>query len=126
MVPRVKPPRTWMAQGGFAFVHARENFMALGPNHLTCDCCASFLRPAGLGRRGFMAAIAGAAAAPMVFTPAWAEDGTAFDSMLLTCIDPRFVTPVYGWMEGKGLKGRYSQFAIAGSAVGVVAPAFAA
>lgn len=100
--------------------------MQAGSDHSACSCCASFFRPGGLRRRGFMAGMAGALAAPMVFTPARAEDGTAYEAMLLTCIDPRFVTPVFGWMEAKGLKGRYSQFAIAGSAVGVVAPAFAA
>ena len=54
-----------------------------------------------------------------------AEDGTAFEAMLLTCIDPRFVGPVNGWMDRNGLKGKFSQFAIAGATVGVVAPAFA-
>jgi carbonic anhydrase len=64
----------------------------------------------------------GALLAPM----ARAEDGTAYDSMLLTCIDPRFVTPVNAWMGTRGLTGKFSQFAIAGAPVGVVAPAFAA
>ena len=45
--------------------------------------------------------------------------------MLLTCIDPRFVTTVNGWMDTQHLKGQYSQFAIAGASIGVVAPAFA-
>lgn len=92
----------------------------------TCACCGPFLGAAGLRRRGFMAAVAGALAAPMLSIPARAEDGTAYEALLLTCIDPRFVTPVFGWMADKGLKDRYSRFAIAGSAVGVVAPAFAA
>ncbi len=72
-----------------------------------------------------MAAMVGAAAAPTFIRPAMAEDGKPFEAMLLTCIDPRFVTPVNAWMATRGLKDQFSQFAIAGSAVGVVAPAFA-
>lgn len=63
--------------------------------------------------------------APLLVAPARAEDGRAFEAMLLTCIDPRFVTSVYAWMQSRGLKDQFSQFAIAGAAVGVVAPAFA-
>lgn len=47
-----------------------------------------------------------------------------YEAMALTCIDPRFQTPVYDYLRGRGLSGRYSQFTIAGAAVGVVAPAF--
>ena len=91
-----------------------------------CACCADLLRGRGLSRRGFAAGLAGAAAAPFLASPARAEDGTAYEAMLLTCIDPRFVTPVNSWLNGRGLQGRFSQFAIAGAAVGVVAPAFSA
>lgn len=82
-----------------------------------CACCT----PA-VGRRGMLGLATSAFLAPM----ARAEDGTAYDSMLLTCIDPRFVTPVNAWMGTRGLTGKFSQFAIAGAPVGVVAPAFAA
>jgi carbonic anhydrase len=44
--------------------------------------------------------------------------------MLLSCIDPRIVAPVYKYMDGRQLTGRYSQFVIAGAAIGVVAPKF--
>jgi carbonic anhydrase len=90
-----------------------------------CGCCATLGPRRGIGRRGMLGLAAGAMLAPILIPPARAEDGTAFDSMLLTCIDPRFVTPVASWMDGRGLKGQYSQFAIAGAPVGVVAPAFA-
>ncbi|MDB5414267.1 MAG: conserved hypothetical secreted protein [Rubritepida sp.] len=82
-----------------------------------CACCM----PA-LGRRGMFGLAASAFLAPS----ARAADGTVYDSMLLTCIDPRLVTPVNAWMGTRGLTGRFSQFAIAGAPIGVVAPAFAA
>jgi hypothetical protein len=81
-----------------------------------CACCIPTL-----GRRGMLGLAASALLAPL----ARAADGTAYDSMLLTCIDPRFVTPVNAWMATRGLTGKFSQFAIAGAPIGVVAPAFA-
>jgi carbonic anhydrase len=47
-----------------------------------------------------------------------------YEAMLLSCIDPRLVTPVYKYMDQRGLTGRYSQFVIAGAAIAVVAPKF--
>lgn len=82
-----------------------------------CACCMPTL-----GRRGVLGLASAAFLAPL----ARAEDGTAYEAMLLTCIDPRFVTPVNAWMGTKGLTGKFSQFAIAGGPVGVVAPAFEA
>ena len=76
---------------------------------------------AALGRRHFLLA-AGLAAA----FPGLAAAQTEYDAMLLSCIDPRMVTPVYKHMDGLGLTGRYSQFVIAGAAIGVVAPKFKA
>jgi carbonic anhydrase len=90
-----------------------------------CACCMPAGHVRGIGRRGLLGLAAAAFAAPLFIPPARAEDGTAFEAMLLTCIDPRLVMPVNAWMESRGLKGQYSQFAIAGAAVGVVAPAFA-
>jgi carbonic anhydrase len=49
-----------------------------------------------------------------------------YQAMLLSCIDPRMVTPVYKYMEQRGFGGTYSQFVIAGAAIAVVAPKFAA
>jgi carbonic anhydrase len=52
--------------------------------------------------------------------------------MLLSCVDPRTQTPIAAWMNAPapgshaiGLDGKYSQFTVAGAAVGVSAPAFA-
>jgi carbonic anhydrase len=81
-----------------------------------CACC-----PPTLGRRGLFGL---GAAAALIAPRARAEDGTAYDSMLLTCIDPRFITPVNAWMVTRGLTDKFSRFGIAGATVGVVAPAF--
>jgi carbonic anhydrase len=49
-----------------------------------------------------------------------------YEAMLLSCIDPRMVAPVYKYMDQRGLTGQYSQFVIAGAAIAVVAPKFEA
>ena len=95
------------------------------PHTLSCPCCIPADLPGsrGISRRGVLA---GLAAAPLLIPGAVrAADGAVFDSMLLSCIDPRMVTPVADYMFGRGLRGKFSQFVIAGAAVGVVAPQFA-
>ncbi len=47
-----------------------------------------------------------------------------YEAMLLSCIDPRMVAPVYKYMDQRSLTGQYSQFVIAGAAIAVVAPKF--
>ena len=42
-----------------------------------------------------------------------------YKAMVLSCIDPRFQTPVYNFLKKKNLSGKYSSFTIAGAAVGV-------
>ena len=54
---------------------------------------------------------------------AFAAEGN-YQAMLLSCIDPRMITPVYQYMDKRGLTGQYSQFVIAGAAIAVVAPRF--
>ena len=44
--------------------------------------------------------------------------------MVLSCIDPRFQPIVYNYLKKKKLKGKYSSFTIAGSAIGVTANQF--
>jgi hypothetical protein len=44
--------------------------------------------------------------------------------MILACIDPRMQEPVHKYTVEQKLTGKFSQFVIAGAAVGVVAPAF--
>jgi carbonic anhydrase len=64
-------------------------------------------------------AMAGLAVAPSAHA-----QGGGYEAMLLSCIDPRLVAPVYDRMRQTGLAGKYSQFCIAGAAVAVVAPKF--
>ena len=77
-------------------------------------------------RRCFLqlAGSAGLLAAASPFA-AFAAEGN-YDAMLLSCIDPRMVSPVYKYMDQRGLTGQYSQFVIAGAAIAVVAPKFEA
>ncbi len=42
-----------------------------------------------------------------------------FEVMVLSCIDPRFQSIVYNYLKKKNLKGKYSSFTVAGSAIGV-------
>jgi carbonic anhydrase len=51
-------------------------------------------------------------------------DAGDYEAMLLSCIDPRMVSPVYKYMNQRGLPGQYSQLVIAGAAIAVVAPKF--
>jgi carbonic anhydrase len=89
-----------------------------------CSCCDELLR-GQIDRRHFfhMAGVAGLAATLPIRS--WAAEGN-YEAMLLSCIDPRMVTPVYDYMEKRGLGGKYSQFVIAGAAIAVVAPKFEA
>ena len=78
-----------------------------------------------IGRRRLLRAFAVAGIAATLPLGARAAEGE-YDAMLLSCIDPRMVAPVYKYMEAQGLAGKYSQFCIAGAAIAVVAPKFAA
>jgi carbonic anhydrase len=86
-----------------------------------CDCCTG----SGLNRRrlfGFAGAVGLAALRPL---PARAASGE-YEAMVLACIDPRMQAPVFDYLKKRRLVGQYSQFTIAGAAIGVVAPKFAA
>ena len=92
------------------------------PSVENCSCCGELGR-GRFHRRHFLqvAGIAGMTAV-LPFTT-WAAEGN-YEAMLLSCIDPRMVTPVYDYMAKRGLGGKYSQFVIAGAAIAVVAPKF--
>ena len=89
---------------------------------IPCGCCGAELR-SGFNRRRFMQ-IAGAGLAitlPSFFVVA--AEGN-YEAMVLTCIDPRIQEPVWKYLAERDLTGKYSQYVIAGAALGVVAPAF--
>jgi carbonic anhydrase len=94
------------------------------PNVATCCCGAVASDP--IGRRRLLGALGGVGiAAALPFAAPRAAEGQ-YDAMLLSCIDPRMVAPVYKYMQDQGLVGKYSQFCIAGAAIAVIAPKFKA
>jgi len=78
-----------------------------------------------LDRRRFFQLAASAGLLALSQSVSLAAEGD-YEAMLLSCIDPRMVAPVYKYMDQRGLSGQYSQFVIAGAAIAVVAPKFAA
>jgi carbonic anhydrase len=94
------------------------------PDRGGCRCCADPLS-GRLDRRNLLRGLGIAGLAASWPIRSWAAEGD-YEAMLLSCIDPRMVTPVYDYMQKRGLNGKYSQFVIAGAAIAVVAPKFAA
>ena len=88
----------------------------------SCACCNSLTT--AFDRRYVVRAI-GFGAASLAFAPyfALAAEGN-YEAMVLACIDPRMQEPVHRYTVEQNLTGKFSQFVIAGAAIGVVAPAF--
>jgi carbonic anhydrase len=74
-------------------------------------------------RRRFLQGAGAAGLAAVLQAPALAATGS-YDAMVLFCIDPRFPEPVRAYTNQRNLTGKFSQFVIAGAAIGVVAPKF--
>ena len=89
----------------------------------TCSCCGDMLRGMYDRRRFLQAAAVGGAAAMLSPYFAFAASGH-YEAMVLGCIDPRLQEPVRKYTASKHLTNKYSQFIVAGAAIGVVAPAF--
>jgi carbonic anhydrase len=87
-----------------------------------CSCGGELAR-GRFDRRHVLQAAAFAGLAGALPFKSWGAEGD-YEAMLVSCIDPRMVTPVYNYMEKRGLSGKYSQFVIAGAAIAVVAPKF--
>src|SRR5882672_10355389 len=89
----------------------------------SCTCCGDLL--AGRFDRRHVLRAAGGLAAFAALQPfmAFAAEGN-YEAMVLGCIDPRLQEPVAKYTAGRGLTGKYSQFVIAGAAIGVVAEPF--
>jgi len=90
----------------------------------SCTCCGDLL--AGRFDRRHVLRAAGGLAAFAALQPfmAFAAEGN-YEAMVLGCIDPRLQEPVSKYTAARGLTGKYSQFVIAGAAIGVVSPKFA-
>ena len=85
--------------------------------------CGDLLRHR-FDRRQFMnAAAAGGVALALSPYLALGAEGE-YEAMVLACIDPRMQEPVHRYTVAQNLTGKFSQFLIAGAAIGVVAPAF--
>ena len=68
--------------------------------------------------------MAGSAGLLAALSPSTTLAQGGYQTMLLSCIDPRMVAPVYKYMDQRNLTGQYSQFVIAGAAIAVAAPSF--
>jgi carbonic anhydrase len=99
-----------------------------------CICCHASVLPPNVSRRGVLRfAALGATAIALTPRLARAQEAAPYKAMLLSCVDPRTQLPVATWMDqpaaqshNTSLSGQYSQFTIAGAAVGIAAPAFKA
>jgi carbonic anhydrase len=89
---------------------------------ISCACCSDVLGDAFDRRRFMQLAAAGLTVAAFPRLAVAAEGD--YEAMVLACIDPRMVEPIHNYTSQRGLTGKYSQFVIAGAAIGVVAPAF--
>jgi carbonic anhydrase len=92
-----------------------------GTTTLTCTCCG----PRRFDRRRLLGLAGAAGLAALRPGSARAASGE-YEAMVLACIDPRLQEPVHDYLKKRGLTGKYSQFTIAGAAIAVVAPKFAA
>ena len=89
-----------------------------------CTCCGDVFAKQ-FDRRRFIRMAGGVGlAAAFPFAASAQSSSSKYEAMLLSCIDPRTQEPVRAYMNQQGLLGKYSQFSIAGAAVGVVAPKF--
>ena len=102
-------------------LRGREFRRARGLAKFSADdgaCCCG-----RLDRRHFFQLAGSAVLSAATTSTALAAEGD-YEAMLVSCIDPRMVAPVYKYMDQRGLTGQYSQLVIAGAAIAVVAPKF--
>src|SRR5687767_11361053 len=101
----------------------RNDGNGIPADRMGCACCADLLAKQFDRRRFLITTAGGLAAAALWPSFALAASGK-YDAMVLSCIDPRFQETLRNHLADRKLTGKYSQFVIAGSAIGVVAPAF--
>src|SRR3954470_4174884 len=89
----------------------------------SCTCCGDLL--AGRLDRRHLLRAGGGLALFVGLQPFMALAATGhYEAMVLGCIDPRLQEPVRKYTAKRHLTGKYSQFVIAGAAIGVVAEPF--
>jgi carbonic anhydrase len=89
----------------------------------SCACCGDLL--AGHFDRRHVLRAAGGIGLFTALRPFMAIAAeTNYKAMVLGCIDPRLQEPVAKYTASRGLTGKFSQFVIAGAAIGVVAEPF--
>jgi carbonic anhydrase len=89
----------------------------------SCTCCGDLL--AGQFDRRHILRAAGGLTLFAGLAPFMAIAATGhYEAMVLGCIDPRLQEPVRKYTAKRHLTGQYSQFVIAGAAIGVVAEPF--
>src|SRR5262245_14598607 len=88
--------------------------------HVSCGCCGDLLQRKLDRRQLVRAAATGVAALALTPYMALAAEGE-YEAMVLACIVQE---PVRKYTVEQNLTGKFSQFVIAGAAIGVVAPAF--
>ena len=89
----------------------------------SCACCGDLLRGA-FSRRSFVQGAAAFGASAMLLPQLTLAAEGNYEAMVLGCIDPRMPEPMHRYTTRRRLTGKFSQFIIAGAAVGVVADAF--
>jgi carbonic anhydrase len=92
-------------------------------NFSSCTCCSDMLRGA-FSRRHFLTGATAVGVAGMLSPVIALAASGKYEAMVLGCIDPRLQEPVHRYTARRGLTGKFSQFVIAGAAVGVVAEPF--
>jgi carbonic anhydrase len=97
--------------------------LEIGQHRVSCGCCGDLLQRKLDRRQLVHAAATGVAALALGPYLALAAEGE-YEAMVLACIDPRMQEPVRKYTAEQNLTGKFSQFVIAGAAIGVVAPAF--
>jgi len=88
-----------------------------------CNCCGDLLRSTFSRRRFMVGSAAFGVAAALAPYRAMAAEGN-YEAMVLGCIDPRMPEPMHRYTARRHLTGKFSQFIIAGAAIGVVAEPF--
>lgn len=98
-----------------------HHYRPVAPSTMRCACFGALSAPNS--RRRFMTAAAAFGVSNMLIPGVRAASGK-YEAMLISCIDPRFPKLTLDYMTARSLEGRYSQFSIAGAAIGAVAPKF--